>query len=256
MRLPQGFSILACDYDGTLATDGKVPKPVFVSLSALRETGCKLALITGRHLGDLKEVCPDFSAFDVIVAENGAVVFLPGQDSLQVLASPPPAEFVEALRRRKVSPLEVGDVIVASKREHLRTLREVIHELGIEWHLVLNKDAVMALPRGVDKASGLRQILRDLGIAGAEVVGVGDAENDEPFLRICGLAVAVSNALPRVKRRCDYVTLQPSSEGVVELVERLLQSVEMAPSSSRKSAIRSGGAQRRQLTLRRGPRRS
>ena len=254
MRVPQGFSILACDYDGTLATDGKVPKPVFLSLAALRKTGRKLALITGRRLSDLKKVCKDFSAFDVIVAENGAVVFWPGKDSCQVLASPPPAKLVEALRRRMISPVEVGDVIVASNREHLRALREVIRELGIEWHVVLNKDAAMALPRGVDKASGLKQVLHHLGIAPADVVGVGDAENDEPFLSICGLAVAVSNALPRVKRRCDYVTLRPSGEGVVELVDQLLRSVEVAPSASRGSGVRPAGAKRRRLTPHRGPR--
>jgi hydroxymethylpyrimidine pyrophosphatase-like HAD family hydrolase len=80
----------------------------------------------------------------------------------------------------------------------------------------------MALPIDVTKATGLREALRRLGVTPAETVGIGDAENDEDFLRICGLSVAVANALPSVKALVDRVTVGTRGTGVEELVHQLV----------------------------------
>ena len=80
----------------------------------------------------------------------------------------------------------------------------------------------MVLPSGVDKASGLRIALEELRISAHNTVGVGDAENDQAFLALCGYSVAVANALPGVKQRADYVTRADHGAGVVELIDRLL----------------------------------
>ena len=53
-----------------------------------------------------------------------------------------------------------------------------------------------------------------------QTVGVGDAENDLAFLSICGLAVAVANALDHVKASVDWITEGPRGAGVVELLAR------------------------------------
>jgi hydroxymethylpyrimidine pyrophosphatase-like HAD family hydrolase len=88
--------------------------------------------------------------------------------------------------------------------------------------VILNKDAVMVLPTGVDKASGLRLALAELDISPEQVVGIGDAENDQAFLRLCGCAVAVANALPAVKAEADLVTAGARGAGVAELIDRLI----------------------------------
>jgi len=53
-------------------------------------------------------------------------------------------------------------------------------------------------------------------------VGVGDAENDLSFLSVCGLAAAVSDALPRVREAADVVTESGRGAGVVQLIDRWL----------------------------------
>jgi hydroxymethylpyrimidine pyrophosphatase-like HAD family hydrolase len=87
---------------------------------------------------------------------------------------------------------------------------------------VFNKSAVMVLPSNVNKASGLRIALERLSILPDQAVGVGDAENDHAFLEICGIAVAVDNALPALKARCDLATTGDHGRGVQELIARLL----------------------------------
>ena len=95
----------------------------------------------------------------------------------------------------------------------------MIRELGLELQIVFNKGAVMVLPAGVNKASGLKAALDDLGLSSHNVVAVGDAENDHAFMRASAYAVAVANALPAVKDTADLVTKGARGAGVMELIE-------------------------------------
>lgn len=64
--------------------------------------------------------------------------------------------------------------------------------------------------------------LSELNLSIHNTVGVGDAENDHAFLTACECSVAVANALPLVKQRCDLVTAGAGGEGVAELIHRLV----------------------------------
>ncbi|MGE3822269.1 MAG: HAD family hydrolase, partial [Isosphaeraceae bacterium] len=148
----------------------------------------------------------------------------PSHGSERTLAGPPPPAFVSALRARGAERVSVGRVVVATWRPHETTARELIDAMGLDLQVILNKRAVMILPSGLDKGTGLALALEELGIPPGEVVGVGDAENDLPFLARCGLSVAVANALPIVKEQADHVTLADHGPGVVELIDGLLSS--------------------------------
>jgi hypothetical protein len=216
------YHVLACDYDGTIAHHGRVDDETIAAFGRLRHTGRRLILVTGRELQDLLAVCPRVELFDRVVAENGAVVYCPATREEKLLGEPPPKPFVRALRERGVSPLAVGRVIVATWKPHETTVLEVIRDLGLELHVTFNKDAVMVLPAGLSKATGLAEALRELGLSAHNVVGVGDAENDHAFLRLCECRAAVANAVPMLKDGADLVTRRDEGAGVRELIERLL----------------------------------
>ncbi len=216
------YHSLACDYDGTIAHNGRVDDETIAALGRLVDTGRRLILVTGRELQDLLTVCPHIGLFDRVVAENGAVVYCPATREEKLLGEPPPEPFVRALRKRGVSPVAVGRVIVATWKPHETTVLEVIRDLGLELHVTFNKDAVMVLPAGLSKATGLAEALRELGLSAHNVVGVGDAENDHAFLRLCECRIAVANALPMLKDAADLVTRGDEGAGVRELIERLL----------------------------------
>ncbi len=218
------FRALATDYDGTLAADGVVSESAIAALEKVRRSGRKLILVTGRELGDLGTVFARFDLFDRIVAENGALVHRPATGETETLAAPPPAAFVAALEQRGVTPLAIGRVIVATREPYAHDVLEAIRALGLELQIIFNKGAVMVLPPGVNKASGLAAALRELALDPRHVVAVGDAENDHAFLGACGRGVAVANALPMLKAAADWVTSGARCEGVVELAERLVRS--------------------------------
>jgi hydroxymethylpyrimidine pyrophosphatase-like HAD family hydrolase len=218
------YAALACDYDGTIALHGLVDAPTVEALERLRASGRRLVLVTGRHLDDLMRVFPHVHLFDRIVVENGAVVFDPATRDVQTLADPPPDEFARELERRGVSPLSLGRVIVATWEPNGPIVFQTIRDMGLELQVIFNKGAVMVLPSGVNKATGLRRALEDLRLSPHNAVGVGDAENDHAFLAACECAVAVANGLESLKARVDDVTAADHGGGVVELIDRIIVS--------------------------------
>jgi len=237
------YSVLASDYDGTLAKDGVVDEATLRSLYRWRDAGRKLVLITGREFEDTLEVCHFIDVFDWVVTENGAMLYHPATQTEKPLAQQPPADFVQQLRDRihkapttstesadeemrqlqqEYPLISAGRIIVSTWEPHSVEARAVIQEMGLDLQIILNKGAVMMLPRGMDKAAGLKAVAEELETDLAAFVGVGDAENDLHFLTICGHSVAVANALPEVKAEVDWVTTAERGAGVVELIDRLL----------------------------------
>jgi hydroxymethylpyrimidine pyrophosphatase-like HAD family hydrolase len=218
------YFALACDYDGTLAQHGRVSEATIAALGRLRASGRKLLLVTGRQLDDLISVFPQIHLFDRVVAENGGVLYDAATREVQPLADKPPDDFVRELERRGVQPVSVGHVIVATWEPHEQTVFQVIHELNLELQVIFNKGAVMVLPSGVNKATGLLRALETLKLSPHNTVGIGDAENDHAFLAACECGVAVANALDSVKARVDWVTPSDHGDGAIELIERMIAS--------------------------------
>ncbi len=142
------YFCLISDYDGTLAHDGQVTASTLQALKRVKASGRKLVLATGRELPELLRVFPETSLFDLAVVENGALLYNPATGEKRLLAEPPPAAFVEKLRRRGVKPLSVGECIVATWHPHETEVLEVIRSMGLELQVIFNKDAVMILPSG------------------------------------------------------------------------------------------------------------
>ncbi len=216
------FHALATDYDGTIAHNGKVDEPTLAALERLRKSGRKLLLVSGRELPDLQKTFDRLDLFHLAVLENGATIYNPATKETRVLAEGPPATFAEALRARGVWPLSVGHVIVATFEPHDKTVFDTIREFGLELQVIFNKGAVMVLPSGVNKATGLVAALAELGLSPHNAVGVGDAENDHAFLKVCECSAAVANALPAVKDTADVVTRGKRGEGVAELIDEMI----------------------------------
>jgi len=216
------YQALATDYDGTLAHNGHVDALTIDALHRLRSSGRKVILVTGRELPELKATFADIALCDVVVAENGALLYWPAQNKEEILGEAPSPQFIAAFTERNIKPFSVGRVIVATWRPHEAAVLQVIQELGLEYQIIFNKGAVMVLPSGINKATGLAKALKRLKITPQHVAAIGDAENDHAFLDSCAMAVAVENALPALKMHCDMVTAGDHGRGVVELIDRIL----------------------------------
>ncbi len=217
------YLALATDYDGTIAKHGIVHQDTTLALKKLKDTGRSIVLVTGRLLPDLKTTYPEWEMFSLIVAENGAMLYEPCTNTETILADPPPPEFARTLECKGVRPLELGNVIVSTTDAHKQQVLETISELGLALQIIFNKGSVMVLPSGINKATGLGAAVQKLGFSLHNVVGIGDAENDLAFLRLCERSVAVANALPLLKDQSDLITQEEDGRGVAELAALLIE---------------------------------
>lgn len=216
------YHVLATDYDGTLAHDGFVAPETLQALERLLATGRRAILVTGRELDDLQRIFSRFELFEWVVAENGALLYHLSTNKEIALAEPPPLEFIEALRQKQCPGLSVGRVVVATWAPYQHAALEAIQQFGLELQVIFNKGAVMILPSGVNKASGLTAALKEMGLSRHNVAAIGDAENDHAMLKLCELSVAVANALPAVKDTADWVTPFDHGQGVIQLIDELV----------------------------------
>src|SRR4029077_13614197 len=114
----------------------------------------------------------------------------------------------------------VGQTIVATWTPNEVAVLEAIRDLGLELHVIFNKGAVMVLPTGITKASGLAAALDRLRLSPHNVVAVGDAENDHSMLRFAECGAAVANAVPLLKEGGARAPTRDHGDGVAELVDR------------------------------------
>lgn len=77
-------------------------------------------------------------------------------------------------------------------------------------------------PGGVTKWSAICRLARGWGIGDEAICAVGDDVNDIPMIRAAGLGVAMGNALPEVKAAADRIAPSQADDGLVHVVEWLL----------------------------------
>ena len=207
---------IALDLDGTLADADRLSDAAMAGVDAARDDGLTAILVTGRILAELEQTFSGTAArFDAVVAENGAVLAVGG--IVRDLAPAVEASLTAALDERRV-PFRRGRVLVACDAIHAATVVEAVGRLGLDCQVVRNRDALMVLPAGVSKGTGLLAALAEFDISAHNTLAVGDAENDLALLEAAEVGVAVANAVPSVRRHADLVLDQANGAGVAALL--------------------------------------
>jgi hypothetical protein len=115
-------------------------------------------------------------------------------------------------------PVRHGRVLLACDAVHDRVVLEEISRRGLDCQLVHNRSALMILPSGVTKGTGLLEGLAELGLSRHSTLAVGDAENDHSLLQAAEVAAAVGDAVESLKETADLVLHAPNGDGVRELL--------------------------------------
>lgn len=76
--------------------------------------------------------------------------------------------------------------------------------------------------KGITKERAVPEICRAMGITPGEIATFGDDLADIGMLRVCGLGVAMGNALPEVKAAADIVIRSNDEDGIAEALEQLI----------------------------------
>jgi hydroxymethylpyrimidine pyrophosphatase-like HAD family hydrolase len=214
------LSVIALDYDGTVARGDVLDASVRDAIAAARTQGIVVLLVTGRILDQLRRVAGDLHFVDGVIAENGAVIHFPDSGRTSALAPLVPEGFVAELRRRGI-PFAAGQCLVDADANEAPRLLEVIRTLELPLVLIFNRGRVMTAPQGVSKATGLRVVLETLRLSARNTVAIGDAENDHELLRLVEVGVAVAWGSKALQAAAD-VGLNGSGPAAVAAYVRTL----------------------------------
>ncbi|OCB30569.1 HAD family hydrolase [Mycobacterium malmoense] len=210
------FKVVAVDFDGTLTSSGSLDPATLRAVDQSRSEGLAIVVATGRIGAELHAEFPQLADHvDALVLENGAVVVFDGQ--AHALSLPVGPDLDRALDERGI-PYRRGEVLVAVAGEHQSAVVEAIAELGMDYQLIRNRAALMVLPAGITKGTGLTALLEMMNLSPHNTVAVGDAENDLSLLAVAEVGAAVADAVPSLRRFADVVLDAPGAAGVAGLL--------------------------------------
>ena len=112
--------------------------------------------------------------------------------------------------------LEAGVTVAVISGRRSEAVARRMSELGVSH-------VVQGCP---DKIAALDEIIARKGISLAECAYVGDDIPDLPLLNHVGYAIAVANAVPRLREECDYTTSAGGGHGAVREVCELILSAQ------------------------------
>jgi hydroxymethylpyrimidine pyrophosphatase-like HAD family hydrolase len=220
------LSVIALDYDGTIAQHDRLSSAVRDAIAAARTRGILVLLVTGRILSELQRVAGDLHFVDGVVAENGAVIHFPGNDYTTVVAPRIPERFMDDLRRRGVTAVAGQCLLDCSAGDAPRILA-CIRELEQPLVLAFNRGRVMVLSQGISKATGLHAALDMLRLSPRNAVAIGDAENDHALLQMAEVGAAVEWGSQTLRAVADVIVAGNGPPAVADYIATLAASGRM-----------------------------
>ena len=142
----------------------------------------------------------------VVSTQDGAPAYSGSVNSSDVMENPEPVE--------KFNLFFANDYEAAEVLEKLR-------ELPLTFTCVTDSSLEINAS-GVSKAEGLKTLCARLAIEPAECIAVGDSENDEPMLKLCGLSAATANATDKVKAMADVLAPDCNNDPVAQIIDEYL----------------------------------
>ena len=239
-----GIELLILDIDGVL-TQGEakgLDLDLMATLAGLNRRARQssdapgVTVCSGRPAPYVEAILQAIDGHIPAVFENGAGLYLPlTYEFLSHPAARAADVFAEAKQRLLATLVASGLAFVQPGKEYTLTLfatdasetsllyqraADALGPLTEEVALVYSTSCLNVLPRGVDKGQGIAFLSERSGIPADRMLGIGDSDVDLPFLACVGKSAAPSNANPSIKEIVDYVSTQPTSHGVRDILSR------------------------------------
>lgn len=242
------FKLIALDMDGTLLTeDKKVSKENRAAIEAAERAGIKVMIATGRGIQNVQAYVEDLKLNSPIITVNGSEVWAkPGKLHSRALLD---ADLIKKMHAIAVEydtwywAYAVGDIYNKERwveqidgKEWLKfgyyyedaaTMLAIRTQLETWGNLEITNSHPLNIelnPKGINKASGVRQVCELFGYEMSQVIAMGDSLNDISMIREAGLGVAMGNAQDEIKAIADVVTLSNEEHGVARIIEQYILS--------------------------------
>ena len=220
---------IAVDVDGTLTEPNRR-----ISLDAIRalrraedEAGVKVMIASGNVLPIARALSLFIGTSGPIIAENGGIVYFQ-EEARYLTDKEQPVQAFEMLKQKlgvkgiPTNHWRDTEIALDPVTTDIGQVKAAIQEAGFDLHVGTTGYAVHINNPGINKYSAIEVACELIDITPANVMAIGDYENDLEMIRNCGLGVAVANAVPEVKKAAKFVATKANGKGIVEAVERFV----------------------------------
>jgi 5-amino-6-(5-phospho-D-ribitylamino)uracil phosphatase len=184
-------------------------------LALLSEAGYDAVLYTDSFAEGFDFYCPRLDVKGAELAEFYRLNPACARVWPQLMTAPPDGVFAGFAMGTKSQMLELAGALAARWNDDLS-----LHVLRSPRYTGFMCEIA---PGGVSKWSGVLHVAEQSDIAREEICAVGDDVNDIPMILGAGLGIAMGNALDEVKAAADRVAPGHDSDGLVAVVDWLLE---------------------------------
>ena len=244
-----GIRLVVTDIDGCLGESEGVPFDLDVlqqiagwNLRARSgEAAPAITLCSGRPAPYVDAMLQVIGGYLPAVYENGAGLYFPQQHRFAWHPALP-ADAADILWRARqmieAAVVQAGIGYFQPGKERALTLlaapgrpladvdhacEQALQEQGLPLVVHASLSTVGIWLKDSDKGAGLEWLAAETGIPLQQMAGVGDAEADLRFLRLCGFSAAPANAEESVKAGVDYVSRYEYGRGLLDIIEHILK---------------------------------
>ena len=227
---PAGWrpKVVVCDVDGTVTfKDRRLDPLALEALRAVEAAGIPVVLATGNVLPIAYALSYMIGTTGPIVAENGGLLYHKGEvrelssrDDVEAVARSVEQKmgltrlFTDQWRRTEVAFPEKEGTFEAVRIEVAR------HPQGARVRVERTGFAVHLMDPSAEKFKGVLAALEIMGLAPADALACGDADNDTEMVRRCGAGVALADAPPGLRAVATLVTRGVAGRGLKEAFAR------------------------------------
>jgi HAD superfamily hydrolase (TIGR01484 family) len=246
------YKALILDLDGTTIASHGGSRPNLAVEQAVKAAHrrVKVAVATGRSWHTAEAVIRQLGITEPCIMEGGSRIMLPPTGKLvyskaltvakqrQVIATCLPLGYTIYITSNNQtllvkSPLDTNEPVGKVELENVpageapRILEKLASIKGVAVHIASswNPGDFVAIhvtqPDGT-KEHALAELLKIMGMAPEDVIGIGDNLNDLPLFNSVGLKVAMGNSPEELKAAADYVVPDLEHDGVAEAIRRFI----------------------------------
>lgn len=246
---------IVVDLDRTLLHTDKTISPYTAEVfKKCKQKGILLMVATARPLRTMLQYC-EIIDFDAISATNGARIVC-GDYRKECGLCPESADrLLNALKRyhdfrvtletgeEAYSNMPIEDYFSVISEDLAAVARtegavkilvgldtpetlEIVKEMLTDdlYYTVANGHLMQIMNKSVTKWNGVKAMLEICGCSAEETVYFGDDYDDIEPIKMCGVGVAVSNAINEVKAVADHIAESNDDDGVAKFIEgRMLE---------------------------------
>ena len=243
--------MILTDLDGTLiCSDGSISDRTKLILKSCQKRGIYIVIATARYwIGAeryIEEIQPDYeiTTDGTLIHRHGEQIYscnLEIKDTNQIihdiLARDDKTEITVATGRQVFwnskhiseseklhkavycdyqKPLSCQANKIVAELPNYETALEIANKNHCRLQSYRGENWYAFLPEKAGKVQAIQELARILDISLNEIVAFGDDKNDVEMFKMCGIGVAVNNAVQDVKEIADCITLSNDENGVAE----------------------------------------